>query len=58
MPRLRHANGAEVDVPREKVEGLLRNGFIRAEEEKPQASATKKATTTKRASSSPRSTRK
>jgi len=44
MPRLRHVSGAVVEVPKEKVDGLLARGFEPAEEKKAPA---KKAASSK-----------
>ena len=45
MPRLRHVNGAVVEVPKEKAESLLARGFTA--EAEPQKASTKKSTSSK-----------
>lgn len=47
MPRLRHANGVTVEVPKEKVDGLLSRDFTA----EPEKSSTTKAPAKKSASS-------
>jgi len=46
MPRLRYTNGAVVEVPKEKVESLLRQGFT-AESEKSTTTTTSRTSSSK-----------